>query len=165
MRPGESQMNPYVFISPSEFEQMISDGKFLEWKKIHTNDYYGTHLPTIEYAIENGYDIITDMDVLGCEDAMLTFPNHICTIFITPPSIDELSHRLLNRDSDQNAVKRRLERVPLELQYVEKYDFSLVNDNLDQSTLELQRIIQMVVNGEWTLNKGAGEGSVPNPTR
>lgn len=155
MRPGESQMNPYIFISAEEFEGMIATGQFLEWKKIHTNDYYGTHLPTIRYAIEHGYDIITDMDVLGCEDAMATFPEHICTIFITPPSLDELSNRLLNRDVDRSAVAKRLERVPLELGYADQYDLHIVNDDLEQSTKELQQMISRVIDGDEQMNHPA----------
>ncbi|PWI57591.1 guanylate kinase [Sulfoacidibacillus thermotolerans] len=144
MRPGESQLNPYVFVSKDEFEEMIERGQFLEWKKIHTNDYYGTHLPSIRYAIENGYDIITDMDVLGCADAVAAFPEHICTIFIMPPSLDELSNRLYSRDADQRNIQKRLERVELEMKYQDKYDFVVVNDNLDESAQQLREIIQEV---------------------
>lgn len=145
MRPGESQMNPYVFVTKEEFEDMISRNQFLEWKKIHNNNYYGTHLPTILSAMENGYDIITDMDVLGCEDAIERIPEHVYTIFVLPPSLDELSHRLLERDSDQAAVALRLQRVPLELGHKDRYDFTMINDNLEQSVRELRSIIQGVV--------------------
>ncbi len=146
MRPGENQMHPYVFVSTEEFEDMIERGQFLEWKRIHTNDYYGTHLPSIQYAIKHGYDIITDMDVLGCADAMAAFPQHICSIFITPPSLDELSNRLHNRDTDTRNIERRLERVELEMAHKDRYDFALVNDNLEQSAWELRRIIEQVRN-------------------
>ena len=145
MRPGESQMNPYVFVTKEEFEDMISRNQFLEWKKIHNSNYYGTHLPTILSAMENGYDIITDMDVLGCEDAIARIPEHVYTIFVLPPSLDELSHRLLERDSDQAAVALRLQRVPLELGHKDRYDFTMINDNLEQSVRELRSIIQGVV--------------------
>ena len=145
MRPGESQMNPYVFVTKEEFEDMIAKNQFLEWKKIHNNNYYGTHLPTILSAIENGYDIITDMDVLGCEDAIQRIPERIYTIFVLPPSMDELSHRLLERDADQAAVELRLKRVPLEMGHKDRYDFTMINDNLEQSVRELRSIIQGVV--------------------
>ena len=144
MRPGESQMHPYVFVTKEEFEAMIERGQFLEWKRIHTNDYYGTHLPSIQYAIAHGYDIITDMDVLGCADAIAAFPKHICSIFITPPSLDELSNRLHNRDADARNIEKRLQRVELEMAHKDHYDFTLVNDNLEQSARELQRIIEQV---------------------
>ncbi|MCY0875682.1 MAG: guanylate kinase [Firmicutes bacterium] len=145
MRPGESQMNPYVFLSTEEFEDLIARDHFLEWKKIHSQNYYGTHRPTIEYAIENGYDIITDMDVLGCEDARKAFPQDIRTIFISPPSMDELSHRLMERDGDVQAVENRLKRVPLEMDHQHKYNHVLVNDDLEESTYALQRIIRDIV--------------------
>lgn len=145
MRPGESQMNPYVFLSTAEFEELIAKDQFLEWKKIHSQNYYGTHKPTIEYAIQNGYDIITDMDVLGCEDARSAFPEHVRTIFITPPSLDELSHRLMERDGDAEAVENRLKRVPLEMDHSHKYHYCLVNDDLEESTQSLKKIIQQIV--------------------
>jgi guanylate kinase len=145
MRPGESQMNPYAFVSVEQFEDMIDKEQFLEWKKIHNNSYYGTHMPTILFAIDNGYDIITDMDVLGCQDAILRIPERIYTIFVLPPSMDELSNRLLERDADTAAVKQRLERVPLELGHKDRYDFTMINDNLEQSVNELRSIIQSVV--------------------
>nr|NNM90775.1 guanylate kinase [Bacilli bacterium] len=145
MRPGESQMNPYAFVSVEQFEDMIEKEQFLEWKKIHNNSYYGTHMPTILFAIDNGYDIITDMDVLGCQDAILRIPERIYTIFVLPPSMDELSNRLLERDADTAAVKQRLERVPLELGHKDRYDFTMINDNLEQSVNELRSIIQSVV--------------------
>lgn len=138
-------MNPYVFVSVAEFEGMIERGEFLEWKRIHTNDYYGTHLPTIQYAIENGYDIITDMDVLGCNDARQRFPEHIRSIFIVPPSMDELSNRLLNRDADESKVRKRLERVPLEMGHKDRYEFAIVNDDLDESAVELRELIVRIV--------------------
>jgi guanylate kinase len=145
MRPGERQMHPYVFVSREEFEDMIRRGQFLEWKKIHTNDYYGTHRPTIEYAIEHGYDIVTDMDVLGCADAVATFPDATRTIFITPPSLDELSHRLSARDTDAANIQTRLERVELEMKYADRYDYLMVNDDLERSTEELRRLLKVIV--------------------
>lgn len=144
MRTGESQLNPYVFLQIEEFEAMIQSGQFLEWKKIHTNDYYGTHLPSIQYAIAQGYDIITDMDVLGCADAVKAFPDHICTIFITPPSIDELSQRLYGRDSDVSNIQTRLSRVELEMKHKDQYDFVVVNDDLQDSAKRLREIIEQV---------------------
>ncbi len=145
MRPGESQMSPYVFMTRPEFERRIGRGEFLEWKKIHTNDYYGTHKPTIEYAIDHGYDLITDMDVLGCADAVKAFPKQVRTIFIIAPSLDELSLRLRNRDADESKVRTRLERVPLEMTYMNRYNYVLVNDDLETSAQSLRRIIQEIV--------------------
>ncbi|MCY0902080.1 MAG: guanylate kinase [Firmicutes bacterium] len=156
MRPGETQLNPYVFMSVPEFEDLIEQGKFLEWKKIHSQNYYGTHKPTIDYAIANGYDIITDMDVLGCEDAREAFPDHIRTIFIRPPSLDELSHRLMERDGDANAVAARLKRVPLELDHSHKYHFSLVNDDLEESARALQAIVLSIIDANAAIRTARG---------
>lgn len=148
MRPGESQFNPYVFLTVEEFETAIAEGKFLEFKKIHTGSYYGTHRPTIEYAIENGFDIITDMDVLGCKDAVQAFPEDTFTIFVTAPSMDVLSDRLTARDGDADAVRTRLNRVQLEMDHMPGYNTVLVNDQLTDSAARLREIILQVTGNE-----------------
>jgi guanylate kinase len=146
MRPGESQLNPYVFLAVDDFELLIKKEKFLEFKKIHTGSYYGTHRPTIEYAIEHGYDIITDMDVLGCKDAVMAFPEDTFTIFITAPSVDELSTRLIGRDGDDHdAIQKRLSRVQFEMEHMPGYNTVLVNDHLEESSLRLKEIILQVI--------------------
>lgn len=155
MRQGESQMNPYVFVSTEEFEDMIRRGELLEWKRIHTNDYYGTHLPTIQYALKNGYDIITDMDVLGCSDARERFPEQVRSIFVVPPSLDELSQRLQTRDNDERKVRQRLERVPLEMGHKDRYEFIIVNDDLEKSVDELERLILRIVDPRPKLTEPA----------
>ncbi|KYP81522.1 guanylate kinase [Ferroacidibacillus organovorans] len=142
MRPGEYQFHPYVFLSTEEFEGLIEKGQFLEWKRIHNASYYGTHRPTIEHAIEQGYDLITDMDVLGCADAVAAFPEDTYTIFITPPNLNVLSDRLLSRDADVAAVSQRLKRVELEMGHMNKYDYVLVNDDLEVSAQQLKELLR-----------------------
>lgn len=142
MRPGETQGSPYFFVSKKDFEKMIAAGTFLEWKQIHTGDYYGTHLPTIIYAIENGYDILTDMDVLGCAEVMNRFPQNTISIFIAPPNMEELRRRLAGRESDPQVVEKRLQRVAMEMAYTDKYQHVIVNDDLERAGKELTRIIR-----------------------
>ncbi|NLW07179.1 MAG: guanylate kinase [Clostridia bacterium] len=142
LRPGERQGFPYFFVSKSEFEKMIADGVFLEWKQIHTGDYYGTHLPTIKYALENGYDILTDMDVLGYVEVRKLFPQNVISIFIAPPSLEELQRRLSKRERDPGIIAKRLERVQMEMEYAQQYQHLLINDDLTQAVGELVRIIE-----------------------
>ncbi|CEP69129.1 Guanylate kinase/L-type calcium channel beta subunit [Moorella glycerini] len=142
MRPGEAQGFPYFFISKAYFEAMIAQGAFLEWKQIHSGDYYGTHLPTIVYALENGYDIITDMDVLGCVEVMERFPENVVPIFIAPPSMEELRQRLAGREKDAGVIARRMERVDMEMGYVDRYRHVIVNDDLERAGKELVRILE-----------------------
>jgi guanylate kinase len=142
MRLGETQGSPYFFVTSSEFEAMIAQGAFLEWKKIHTGDYYGTHLPTITCALANGYDIITDMDVLGCMEVMARFPENVVSIFIAPPDREELRQRLAGREKDPVLTARRLERVDLEMSYMDRYRHVIVNDDLGQAGAELVQILK-----------------------
>jgi len=142
MRPGETQGSPYFFVTSLEFEAMIAQGAFLEWKKIHTGDYYGTHLPTITCALANGYDIITDMDVLGCMEVMARFPENSVPIFIAPPDREELRQRLAGREKDPALIARRLERVDMEMSYMDRYRHVIVNDDLEQAGAELVHILK-----------------------
>lgn len=142
LRPQESQGNPYYFITPAEFKAMIKENLFLEWKKIHNGNYYGTHLPTIIYALENGFDIVTDMDVLGCMDAVKIFPENIVSIFIAPPNLEELGDRLIKRDKDESITSKRLERVEMEMSHMPNYHHVIINDSLERAGEELTTIIQ-----------------------
>lgn len=148
MRPGEAQGFPYFFVSRADFEKMIAQGAFLEWKQIHTGDYYGTHLPTILYAMENGYDIITDMDVLGCAEVIERFPENVVPIFIAPPNMEELRQRLAGRERDPQLVARRLARVDMEMGYIDKYRYVIVNDELERAGNELVRILEQYSRGD-----------------
>jgi len=142
MRPGETQGFPYFFETKDVFEKMITAGVFLEYKQIHTGDYYGTHLPTIIYAMKNGYDIITDMDVLGCAEVMSRFPGNVISIFITPPDLEELRRRLEKRESDPAVIENRLKRVAMEMTYAKKYRHVIINDELERASIELVEIIR-----------------------
>jgi len=142
MRLGETQGSPYFFVTKNTFEKMIAAGTFLEWKQIHSGDYYGTHLPTITHALDNGYDILTDMDVLGCVEVMDRFPQNTISIFIAPPSMEELRRRLARRESDPRVIDNRLERVAMEMGYAGRYRHVIVNDDRERAGRELTRIIR-----------------------
>ncbi len=146
-RVGETQGKPYYFVDTQHFKKMIDKGSFLEWKKIHNGNYYGTHLPTISYALKNGYSIATDMDVLGFKDAKKRFPNNIISIFVLPPSLEELKSRLLLRDNNISLVNTRLERVALEIKHKQHYDFVIINDSLEKAGRELVLIMKNQLKG------------------
>ena len=142
MRPGERQGFPYYFVSKETFEELIKKGAFLEWKKIHTGDYYGTHLQTILYALENGFDIITDMDVLGCQEVRKRFPHRVITIFLVPPDREELARRLGQREKDEDLIEKRLARWDMEKKYIDSYHHVIVNDQLERAGQELLAILR-----------------------
>lgn len=142
LRPMESQGNPYFFVSVEEFESMINENMFLEWKRIHNGNYYGTHLPTILYALHNGFDLATDMDVLGCQDVRQRFPDNVVSIFIAPPSIEELALRLSKRDKNPEVAKERLARVEMEMSHMPHYQYVVINDELERAGEELAGIFR-----------------------
>jgi guanylate kinase len=132
-RVGEEHGREYFFVSVEEFEQMQQDNQFLEWAKVHSN-YYGTSRKTIEQALASGKDIILDIDVQGAEQIKKAMPQAI-SIFIMPPSFDELSERLRTRNTDKSEViERRLKEASKEVSHCPKFDYIIINDDLQAAT-------------------------------
>ncbi|HEY1079306.1 MAG TPA: guanylate kinase, partial [Bdellovibrio sp.] len=96
MRSGESEGHPYHFIDTAEFQRRIQEGFFVEWAKVHTN-FYGTSFQSIENSWKNGKCAIMDIDIQGVATFKAKFPD-AKTVFILPPSIDELRRRIAKRD-------------------------------------------------------------------
>lgn len=147
-RQGEENGRDYFFISKQEFEQMISKGDFLEYAEVHGN-LYGTALSQIVQSIENGKDILLDIDVQGAialrERLGSTSSNLEATfIFITVPSFDDLRSRLERRGSEsKDIIALRLENAVKEVEAYKYYDYIIVNDDLEQAYTELDMLYRV----------------------
>lgn len=147
-RQGEENGRDYFFISKQEFEQMISKGDFLEYAEVHGN-LYGTALSQIVQSIENGKDILLDIDVQGAialrERLGSTSSNLEATfIFITAPSFDDLRSRLERRGSEsKDIIALRLENAVKEVEAYKYYDYIIVNDDLEQAYTELDMLYRV----------------------
>lgn len=147
-RPTESQGNPYYFVSVDEFKQKIEEGFFVEWAMVH-NNYYGTAKKSLEDAWEKNKWVIMDVDVKGAATLKRQFPEAI-SIFILPPSIDELRKRLMARDGSNKSkdIDLRLANAVDEMLSAPKFNYQLVNDDFDRSYAELKKIIaECIKNG------------------
>ncbi|MCB1021287.1 MAG: guanylate kinase [Bryobacterales bacterium] len=134
-RPGE-----YKFIKREEFEELRDRGGLLEWAEVHGN-FYGTARDVLVEAQQKGRDLILDIDVQGAAQLRETLRDAV-TIFILPPSRQVLEERLRKRSSDTDEViERRLEGAAAEVSDYEKYDYVLVNDDLDASFEQLRGIL------------------------
>jgi len=139
-RVGEEDGVDYYFVSKEEFLKDIDDGNFLEWAEVHGN-YYGTSLKPINKALEESKLIIFDIDVQGFEQVIEKLKDITTTVFITTPTITELEKRLYTRDTDSNEViEKRISNAKVEIEYIDKYDYFIVNDDLNIASEQLVSI-------------------------
>lgn len=131
----------YFFISKEEFEQNIKDEKFLEYACFAGN-YYGTKQKYINQKFSQGYNIILEIETQGALQVKEKMPEAVL-IFIAPPSIEELEHRLRGRHTeDEETIQKRLAQVKIELERSQKYDYIIVNDSIEQAVEEIENIVR-----------------------
>jgi guanylate kinase len=139
-RAGEVPGESYDFVGRGDFLAMRGRDELLEWAEVFGN-FYGTSRRVLERAAERGRDLILDIDVQGAAQLKEKLPEAV-TIFILPPSRQELEHRLRHRSSDSaDVIERRLDGAGREVSNYEFYDYVLVNDDLDESFEKLRGII------------------------
>ncbi len=139
-REGEVNGVDYIFTTREEFEEDIKNGHFLEWAEVHEN-YYGTSLKPIKKALEKGKLVIFDIDVQGHDIVRKKLNDVVTSVFITTPNLDILEDRLKSRNTDsKEVINRRLENARHEIKSFHKYDYFIVNDNLQKASKELVAI-------------------------
>ena len=139
-RSGEIPDEDYCFVSEEEFRAMVDRGDFVEWARVHGN-FYGTSRRKLEELISAGYDVLLDIDTQGAQQIRKSFDNAVY-IFILPPSMKELKHRLEGRMSNSaEDMNRRLERAVDEMREYKMYDYVIVNDIIEISLKKLEAII------------------------
>jgi guanylate kinase len=139
-RGAEVDGESYCFISRSEFEARLANGEFLEHAEVFGN-YYGTHNGILERAVAEHKDLVLDIDVQGARQLRCSIPDAV-SIFILAPSREILARRLRARAEDDEAViQRRLKQAAEEIRNYGMYDYVVVNDDLDRSTVTLQSIV------------------------
>ncbi len=141
-RPGEVNGREYHFLTVDEFREKINDGQFLEHAKVFGN-LYGTPLEPVMEAINNGKDLIFDVDWQGGKQIRSSsLSKFVISIFILPPSIKALQERLMKRAQDSSeTVKDRMTKSIGEIMHWKEYDYVIVNNNFDQTLQEVKSII------------------------
>ncbi|GIR88916.1 MAG: guanylate kinase [Candidatus Neomarinimicrobiota bacterium] len=137
----------YFFISEEEFEDLIIQGHFVEWQNVH-GFYYGTSVSNLENAIKNDKIMLIEMDVKGSMSIKKLFPDQTFSIFIMPPGISQLRERLRSRGTDsERRINIRLKRFQEEMEFREKFDYVMINEDLDLAKIELQKTINKLKQG------------------
>ncbi|MGC8767606.1 MAG: guanylate kinase [Brevinematia bacterium] len=141
-REGEKNGVDYYFVSVEEVLNMFKRKELLEWAMVHGN-LYGTPVWEVENKINEGKNVIVDVDVKGFMKIKKRYPDAI-SIFIMPPSIEELKNRLLKRENKKEfdeELKKRFEKATYEMLFKDLYDYVVVNDDLDKATEEIKSIV------------------------
>lgn len=133
----------YYFLSPAEFRRRIEAGDFLEYEEVYKDKYYGTLKSEVERILASGDNVIFDVDVVGGCHIKQFYGARALSVFIQPPSIDELRHRLESRGTDApEVIESRLAKAAYELSFAPRFDVVIVNDDLARAEAETLSCIQ-----------------------
>lgn len=133
-RDGETDGKDYHFMSVDDFKNGILNEDFLEWEEVYENQFYGTLKSEIERIWKEGKTVIFDVDVKGGLNIKKYFGDDALSIFIEPPTIEELERRLKKRGTeDDNSLKKRVEKAEYELTFAPQFDTVVLNDDLTQA--------------------------------
>lgn len=140
-REEDAEGVTYFFKTEDEFRSMIQDEKFLEWA-VYNGNYYGTPIEPVERQLEDGKDVLLEIDVQGAVDVMEKRRDGLY-IFIAPPDVKTLHQRLLGRGSESaDQIEKRVKAAEAELLMKDRYDYVVVNDVLDDAVKEIMDIIE-----------------------
>lgn len=139
-REGEVEGKNYFFKTVEEFKEMLQNNEMIEWVE-YCDNYYGTPRKYIEESMEQGYDVILELEVEGAINIKNQYPDSV-TIFMVPPSFDELRLRIEGRGTEKpEVIEKRLNRAKEELSYIDRYDYITINNTVEDSVSEVKSII------------------------
>ena len=140
-RPGEEEGKAYFFKTTEDFEKMIAKDDLIEYA-MYVGNYYGTPKAYVEEQLRAGKDVILEIEIQGALKVKEKFPNTLL-LFVTPPSAEELRKRLEGRGTEtQEVIDGRMKRAIEEAEYMDQYDYLVVNDELDVCVEEMHHLIQ-----------------------
>ena len=132
----------YFFLSPDKFRQKISAGEFLEYEEVYQDKFYGTLKSQVETQTERGENVVFDVDVKGGCTIKKYYGDRALSVFIQPPSVEELRKRLVGRATDApEVIEQRLAKAEYELTFADKFDKVIINDDLDVAKAEAYQIV------------------------
>ena len=139
----------YFFLSPEEFRQRIARDEFLEYEEVYKDRFYGTLKQQVEKQLARGENVVFDVDVKGGCNIKQYFGDRALSVFIQPPSVEELRHRLEGRATDSpEVINDRIARAAYELTFAPKFDRVVVNDDLDKAVSQTLDIVSSFISGK-----------------
>lgn len=132
----------YHFFTADEFRKMIAEDKFVEYEEVYAGSFYGTLKSEVQRIWDKGHVIIFDVDVNGGVNLKKYFGNKALSVFIQAPSVEELRKRLIARGTDSaEAIAKRVAKASEEMTYADKFDYILVNDDLQKAYAEAEKVV------------------------
>jgi guanylate kinase len=148
-RGEEQDGREYYFISDDEFMRRIERGEFVEWEEVYAGTHYGTLVSEVERVTSSGRNLIMDIDVKGGLNVKRKYGANALSVFIMPPSVEELERRLKGRATDaDDVIARRLAKARYEMEFAPSYDCCVVNDDLDKAVAEVRTCILKFIGQE-----------------
>lgn len=139
----------YFFLSPEEFKAKIEANEFLEYEEVYAGRYYGTLKAQVDEQLQRGKNVIFDIDIKGGINVKRIYGENALSLFIQPPSVEELRRRLISRGIDPtDQIEVRLEKAEYELSFAPQFDRIIVNDKLDRAKAETLTAIQAFLNSK-----------------
>ena len=133
----------YFFLTPEEFKAKIQADEFLEYEEVYENRFYGTLKQQVERQREQGQNVVFDVDVKGGINIKKYYADQALSLFIQPPSVEELRRRLEGRGTDtREAIEQRLAKAEYEMTFAHQFDHIIVNDDLEQAKQETLSIVR-----------------------
>ncbi len=140
-RPGEVDGKDYIFVNEDQFNKAIENNELLEWAEVFGN-FYGTPRKAVEQKLENGQDVLFDIDWQGTQQLHEKVGKDLVRLFILPPSVKVLEDRLKRRGQDEDhIVTARMKEAANQISHWAEYDYVIINENLDESLGEVQNIL------------------------
>jgi guanylate kinase len=141
-RANEIDGVDYFFTSPAKFKEMIDNNEFLEWEEVYKDQFYGTLRSEVDRITKLGKHIVFDIDVIGGLNLKKEFNERALAVFVQAPSLEILEARLRARSSDsEEQLEKRIEKAKNEMKYAEYFDLILMNDDLNKSLTEAEKLI------------------------
>lgn len=137
----------YYFLSAEEFKQRIANDEFLEYEEVYADRFYGTLKAPIEKQLAEGFNVVFDVDVVGGCNIKKYYGDRALSVFIQPPSIEELRKRLVGRATDApEVIESRIAKAEFELGFADKFDVVVINDDLEKAQADALETIQNFLN-------------------
>lgn len=142
-RPGETEGVDYYFLTPNDFRKKIEQGFFLEWEEVYSGNFYGTLVTEVDRIWSKGKHVVFDVDVAGGITIKKRFDEKALSIFVMPPSIEELKKRLLTRNTETpESLEKRINKAEQEIAWANQFDHIIVNDKLEKAIVEAKKVVQ-----------------------
>lgn len=143
-RGDEVHGQDYYYLSLQEFKDNIKSDKFLEWEEVYANNFYGTLKSEVERIWAQGKHVIFDIDVVGGLDIKRIYPERTLSVFVKPPSIEELKRRLKNRSTEsEDKINMRIAKASVELATAPQFDFIIENNELNIALKEAEQLVEI----------------------